>query len=44
MGSNGHADSLSRDALRHLWLHFTGMGDLDPDELQIIVRGEGCYL
>jgi adenosylmethionine-8-amino-7-oxononanoate aminotransferase len=44
MDSNGHADSLSRDALRHLWLHFTGMGDLDPDELQIIVRGEGCYL
>jgi adenosylmethionine-8-amino-7-oxononanoate aminotransferase len=44
MGSNGHADSLSRNALRHLWLHFTGMGDLDPDELQIIVRGEGCYL
>ena len=44
MGSNGHADSLSRDALRHLWLHFTGMGDLDPDELQIIVRGDGCYL
>jgi adenosylmethionine-8-amino-7-oxononanoate aminotransferase len=44
MDSNSHADSLSRDALRHLWLHFTGMGDLDPDELQIIVRGEGCYL
>ena len=44
MGSNGHADSLSRDALRHLRLHFTGVGDLDPDELQIIVRGEGCYL
>jgi adenosylmethionine-8-amino-7-oxononanoate aminotransferase len=44
MDPNGHADSLSRDALRHLWLHFTGMGDLDPDELQIIVRGEGCYL
>ena len=44
MGSNGHAGSLSQDALRHLWLHFTGMGDLDADELQIIVRGDGCYL
>jgi adenosylmethionine-8-amino-7-oxononanoate aminotransferase len=44
MDSNGHGSTLSRDALRHLWLHFTGMGDLDPDELQIIVRAEGCYL
>jgi adenosylmethionine-8-amino-7-oxononanoate aminotransferase len=44
MGSNGLAGSLSQDALRHLWLHFTGMGDLDADELQIIVRGDGCYL
>ena len=44
MDSNGHGSALSRDALRHLWLHFTGMGDLDPDELQIIVRAEGCYL
>jgi adenosylmethionine-8-amino-7-oxononanoate aminotransferase len=44
MDSNGHGSGLSRDALRHLWLHFTGMGDLDPDELQIIVRAEGCYL
>ncbi len=44
MDSLGHSGDLSRDALRHLWLHFTGMGDLDPDELQIIVRGEGCYL
>jgi adenosylmethionine-8-amino-7-oxononanoate aminotransferase len=44
MDSTGHGGSLSRDALRHLWLHFTGMGDLDPDELQIIVRAEGCYL
>src|ERR671925_1608493 len=44
MGSNDHAGSLSQDALRHLWLHFTGMGDLRADDLQIIVRGEGCYL
>jgi adenosylmethionine-8-amino-7-oxononanoate aminotransferase len=44
MPFDGHADRLSQDALRHLWLHFTGMGDLDPDALQVIVRGEGCYL
>jgi adenosylmethionine-8-amino-7-oxononanoate aminotransferase len=44
MPSDGTADRLSHDALRHLWLHFTGMGDLDPDELQVMVRGEGCYL
>ena len=35
---------LRETALRHLWLHFTGMGDLDPDRLQVIVRGDGCYL
>jgi adenosylmethionine-8-amino-7-oxononanoate aminotransferase len=35
---------LRETALRHLWLHFTGMGDLDPEHLQVIVRGDGCYL
>jgi adenosylmethionine-8-amino-7-oxononanoate aminotransferase len=35
---------LQETALRHLWLHFTGMGDLDAEHLQVIVRGEGCYL
>src|SRR5579884_4101901 len=30
-------------ALRHLWLHFTPMGD-KLTELPIIVRGEGCYV
>jgi adenosylmethionine-8-amino-7-oxononanoate aminotransferase len=30
-------------ALRHLWLHFTAMGD-KLTELPVIVRGEGCYL
>jgi adenosylmethionine-8-amino-7-oxononanoate aminotransferase len=30
-------------ALRHLWLHFTPMGDR-LTELPIISRGEGCYL
>jgi adenosylmethionine-8-amino-7-oxononanoate aminotransferase len=31
--------------LDHLWLHFTEMGGYaDPADLQVIVRGEGCYL
>jgi adenosylmethionine-8-amino-7-oxononanoate aminotransferase len=44
MPLDGHADRLSQAAVRHLWLHFTGMGDLDQEALQVIVRGEGCYL
>ena len=41
---NGHRD-LKRDALRHLWLHFTPMGAFDsPEQLQVITRGEGCYV
>jgi adenosylmethionine-8-amino-7-oxononanoate aminotransferase len=36
-----HASGL----LDHLWLHFTEMGAYeDPADLQVIVRGEGCYL
>ena len=32
-------------ALDHLWLHFTEMGGYDdPDDLQVIVKGDGCYL
>ena len=31
--------------LDHLWLHFTEMGAYeDPADLQVIVRGDGCYL
>jgi adenosylmethionine-8-amino-7-oxononanoate aminotransferase len=30
---------------RHLWMHFTRMGDYGPEqEIPIIVRGEGCYV
>jgi adenosylmethionine-8-amino-7-oxononanoate aminotransferase len=37
--------SLQRTALDHLWLHFTRKGDYaDPEELQVMVRGAGCYL
>jgi adenosylmethionine-8-amino-7-oxononanoate aminotransferase len=39
------ATSLQEQALRHLWLHFTRMGDYGPDhEIPIIVRGEGPYV
>jgi adenosylmethionine-8-amino-7-oxononanoate aminotransferase len=37
--------SLQRTALDHLWLHFTHMGGYaEPAELQVMVRGNGCYL
>ena len=36
---------LGRTALDHLWLHFTDMGGYeDPADLQVIVKGDGCYL
>ncbi len=36
---------LGRSALDHLWLHFTEMGGYrDPADLQVIVKGDGCYL
>ena len=36
---------LARTALDHLWLHFTEMGGYaDPADLQVIVKGDGCYL
>ena len=39
------AAALDGDPLRHLWLHFTPMGSFaSPDELQVIVRGEGSYV
>ena len=38
-------DGLQRSAIDHLWLHFTQMGGYaNPDDLQVIVRGDGCYL
>ena len=34
-----------QSALDHLWLHFTEMGSYsDGHEVQVIVRGDGCYL
>src|SRR5918997_4825256 len=40
-----HPSDLGRTALDHLWLHFTEMGGYGgPDDLQVIVRGDGCHL
>ena len=39
------AAALQRTALDHLWMHFTDMGSFaDPSDLQVIVRGDGCYI
>src|ERR1700722_17740829 len=37
--------ALQEQARRHLWMHFTRMGEYsDTQEIPIIVRGEGCYV
>lgn len=36
--------SLQELAKRHLWMHFTRMGDYARADVPIIVRGEGCYV
>src|SRR5580700_7367176 len=37
--------TLQEQARRHLWMHFTRMGEYsDTHEIPIIVRGEGCYV
>jgi adenosylmethionine-8-amino-7-oxononanoate aminotransferase len=45
-GSKLTADAtLQEQARRHLWMHFTRMGEYsDSNEIPIIVRGEGCYV
>ncbi len=45
-GSKLTADAtLQEQARRHLWMHFTRMGEYsDEHEIPIIVRGEGCYV
>jgi adenosylmethionine-8-amino-7-oxononanoate aminotransferase len=45
-GSKLTADAtLQEQARRHLWMHFTRMGEYsDENEIPIIVRGEGCYV
>ncbi len=37
--------TLQEQARRHLWMHFTRMGEYsESNEIPIIVRGEGCYV
>ncbi len=36
--------TLSDDAQRHLWMHFTRLGAFADSEVPIIARGEGCYV
>ncbi len=36
--------SLSEQAQRHLWMHFTNLGSFADHEVPVIARGEGCYV
>ena len=38
------AQTYSRLAKEHLWMHFTRMGGFETADVPIIVRGDGCYL
>ena len=39
-----HPSSLSDDAQRHLWMHFTRLGSFPGSSVPVIARGEGCYV
>jgi adenosylmethionine-8-amino-7-oxononanoate aminotransferase len=36
--------SLSDNAQRHLWMHFTRLGAFADGEVPVITRGDGCYV
>lgn len=36
--------SLSEQARRHLWMHFTRLGSFTGSDVPVISRGEGCYV
>jgi adenosylmethionine-8-amino-7-oxononanoate aminotransferase len=38
------SSSLQELGKRHLWMHFSRMGDYQDSDIPIIVRGEGCYV
>jgi adenosylmethionine-8-amino-7-oxononanoate aminotransferase len=38
------SSSLQELGKRHLWMHFTRMGEYQDSDIPIIVRGEGCYV
>jgi adenosylmethionine-8-amino-7-oxononanoate aminotransferase len=44
MSSNPENSSLSEQARRHLWLHFSRMGSYETHEVPVMVRGEGAYV
>jgi adenosylmethionine-8-amino-7-oxononanoate aminotransferase len=44
MSSDSEKSELSKDARRHLWMHFSRMGAYDDHEVPVIVRGEGAYV
>jgi adenosylmethionine-8-amino-7-oxononanoate aminotransferase len=35
---------LQADARRHLWMHFSQLGQFQDHEIPLIMRGEGCYV
>jgi adenosylmethionine-8-amino-7-oxononanoate aminotransferase len=37
-------DRLQANARRHLWMHFSQLGQFRDREIPLIVRGEGCYV
>ena len=37
-------DELQANARRHLWMHFSQLGQFREREIPIIMRGEGCYV
>jgi adenosylmethionine-8-amino-7-oxononanoate aminotransferase len=44
MSSNPENSSLSEQARRHLWMHFSRMGSYETHEVPVMVRGEGAYV
>jgi len=41
---NTETPHLSKQAARHLWMHFSRMGSYADHEVPVIVRGEGAYV
>ncbi|MGB8859502.1 MAG: aspartate aminotransferase family protein [Ilumatobacteraceae bacterium] len=39
-----HPSTLSDDAQRHLWMHFTRLGSAAGSSVPVIARGDGCYV
>ena len=37
-------DELQANARRHLWMHFSQLGQFRDHEIPLIMRGEGCYV